>query len=245
MNQESQEIFEKMERQDEVRSLIAFAIPDILIVEQWKTYVMFLNKCQALLNETLNKIAYQNINAEILVATEKEARFHLFNFYSCAYCIRQTMFEGKHFTKGAKEFEILVTDWKKEAIPRIAIAIRNKYQHGSLMEHILHYEMRTKHDPRGEGFFVGYNFEKGTWDKIGSELDGSGKHHLAEILQEFPNDPIGKINQDFIASCESISAEIQSLFNSAYAEDFAKQAELKREYDDLENWFKDRGMFSI
>ena len=123
MDQETKEIFEKMDRQEELRMRLSNAIPDLFIVDHWKTYVNYLKRAHKSLTEALAQITRQNTGRDVLIVTEREARYHLFNFYSCVYCIRQTMFEGKHFQKGGVQFDFVVTGWKKEFVPRIAIAV--------------------------------------------------------------------------------------------------------------------------
>ncbi len=249
MEKNLDEVWEKMNQQDHLRMRLQNAIPDMLIIDQWKAYILFLKKSLVLLDETLNKIAFQNFSRvereKALITTEKEARYHLFNFYSCAYCIRQTMYEGKHFSKGADKFDLLVTEWKKEAIPKIAIAIRNKYQHGSLMEHILTYNFTTKHAPQGEGMSVYYNFESETWDKIKEELNQADKAYLDSIFKSYSMNPVAQINKEFVVSCEGIADKIQNLFNSVYDDDFFQHAEIKKEFDAIEQWFSERGMYSV
>lgn len=237
------EVFKKMDRQEELMSRLSLAIPEILVIDQWKTYILFLKKCQALLDISLENVKKQNITQEVLISSEKEARFHLFNFFSCAYCIRQAMFEGKNFTKGQKELETAVTQWKKEPIPRIVIAIRNKYQHGSLMEHVLRYTVRTKHDPRGESFSVGYNFEASTWEKVFKELqEVNAKNYLQNILDRNLDSPIAAINSEFIDACISISQKTEEIFNSVFKDDLKVMEDLKKEYDEIEAWFGKRGV---
>lgn len=243
---ETKEIFSKMDRQEELRSRLVLAIPELLTVDQWKTYVRYLKKNQKMLLDTLNSIALQNVSQQSVITTEREARYHLFNFYSCAYCVRQTMYEGKHFSKGSAEFDKLVNDWKGEFIPRIAIAIRNKYQHGSLMEHVLHYEFRTKHHELGEGFAVGYNFEPSTWNKIVDEVQGAeAREHLKTLIATHTVDPISIINSEFIQSCDAVCDKIEELFERVFAEELAKKQALKNEFDEIEKWFEDRGMYSV
>ncbi len=246
MDQETKEIFEKMNKQEELRMKLALAIPEILIVDQWKTYSFYLKKSSELLKQSLDNITAQNLGEAVLITTERDARFHLFNFFSYTYCIRQTMFEGKAFSKGSKEFDALVTDWKNEHIVRIIIAVRNKYQHGSLMEHVLHYEGRTEHHADGPGFTVGYNFEPTTWEKIVKEVQGAeAKVYLKKILEEDKANPVSRIIDEFLQSCDTLTASLDELFEKSFVQELLHKKTMKDEYDTIEKWFEDRGMYAL
>lgn len=244
IDEETKEIFNKMERESELMALLSSAIPELLIVNQWKIYVFFLKKCQTSLNEILDNIKRHGLTKEYLIASVKESRFYLFNFYAYVYSIRQTMYNGKDFSKGGEEYDRVITDWKKSPIVRIAIGIRNKYQHGSLMEHCLHYEDRTSHHPNGLGSSAWYNFELSTWKKIIDEVEGSeAKHYLRSILKPSVTSPITRINDEFITSCDNVSKRIEEIFDRTFIEELKAKKAITDELDILEKWFEKHGLY--
>lgn len=192
---------------------LIFAIPEIFIVDQWKTYSFYLKKCAELLKQSLTSItAAQNLAESILITTERNARFHLFNFFSYTYCIRQTMFEGKTFSKDGKAFDALVNDWKNESIVRIIIGVRTKYQYGSLME-------------------------------IKSELNIIQMDLILSL--DIILNPLSRIIEEFIQSCDKMTTNLDGLFEKAFAQELSQKKAMKDEYDKIESWFEDRGMYAL
>jgi hypothetical protein len=106
--------------------------------------------------------------------------------------------------------------------------------------------MRTKHHRLGEGLTVGYNFEASTWNKVREEINHKETEaHLDSILEANPVNPISFINEKFIESCDQTLKNLEQLFDTVYADELEKKKDLKDEYDEIEKWFEERGLYSI
>jgi hypothetical protein len=164
MGNDLREIFEKVERQDELRKRILEPFPEYAYITGLNAYVRHLAVGTRNLSAAVTALMGVT-STEAAVKAHQDVTFFLFALLSAHVSLRDYLYEKSKTLSGMREFHDLVDAWKAAPVSQLILHLRNRVQHGAMLPGSLIIETRSENHPAGIGtivlFDVGDEFGRG------------------------------------------------------------------------------------
>jgi hypothetical protein len=177
---------------------------------QDKTYEELRNALQ---------IDFDDLSPAKMLPRLSEAKRHLLNFISGNYVVMQNMFLELKELRESNSFDDVVVTWKRKPSTRLIQRLRNRLQHGKLLDETLRYEWRTEHHPNGAGRDVFLSLNDDTWNAILAEATVEEREYFKAINTE-PAWSLKRLVEEYWADCKMLFDPIEETFKRVYKNEF-------------------------
>lgn len=215
---EERRMYELLNQVESLNNELAEGFKEYDVLLGWQ----FLKYAQEKTHEELRnslQIDFDDPSPKKLMPALSEAKRHLLNFISGNYVVMQNMFEELKGLQESKSFDDIVVAWKRKPSTRLIQRLRNRLQHGKLLDETLRYEWRTEHHPKGVGRDVFLSLKDDTWNAILKDATVEEREYFASINLE-PAWSLKRLVEQYWADCKLLFDPIEETFKRVYKNEF-------------------------
>jgi hypothetical protein len=249
MSDEDKEVFEKLDKEFELNRKIENSFEEFHLLKQWKRLNGYLQKNLNLIKQEMKSIsidpALGTLKQESVVMFYENINFHVYNFLNTAFSFREALYlvdSTRLNWPSHDKFIPRVNQFKSSYPHRVVNQLRSRIKTGLQLDSTLSYEVRTIHHPSGEGVTIGFDLESSDWEKIKSELDSESKKIFEK---EKNNNYLLEIFDLFVRESDQALKDIEQIFNDVFKNEIFKVANLKKELQEIEDYFNKKGFSRI
>lgn len=232
-------IFEKIDRQTEIQTQINQTFKEYDYIIQLREFLVQLKIALNQLNQTIADVKLNDkSDKESTMQAYSEMKFHYFGIFSTQLAFENYIYCESKKLKATDDFHSVIDTWKRRPEVRLVKAIRNRIQHGAMLDGSLRIEMKTRHE--SQSVLVFYVLDESIWKRVLKCVDRDTKEFFTNSVK--PNkDRLHFLVSRYDESLRSLVELIERQFIQIYSVDLADRQALLGELDKIKEWFATKG----
>jgi hypothetical protein len=236
------EIWEKMDRAQELTRRIATVVPEYEYVTTLREFREHLAIGRRHLTAAVHTLRQEPTREKALQAYA-EMKFSYFALISVHLAVENYLYEQSKPLRLSGDFHAIVDAWKDAAEVRLFKGFRNRIQHGVFLPGTLRIEGRTKNHPSGEGFEA--FFDTGDeWDKVLEKVNNAAREYFEQHVKE-EKDKLFFLLSRYDERLQDLMRQVEAKFRDVYAPELSTQDTLKKELQETNDWLDSHGLVEV
>ncbi len=234
-------IFDKIDRQIEIQNQINETFREYDYIIQLREFLSHLKLALNGLGQAIRDLGAKGFDQETMLRAYSEVKFYYFSVFSTQLAFENYLYSLSKKLKSMEDFHAIIDEWKHRPEVKLVKEIRNRIQHGALMDGNLQIEETMKTPSKSRSLVVCYMLDEDIWRKVVACVDRNAKDFFHKFVKP-ERDSLYFLATKYDESLSSLFDLIHSKFIQIYPSEMAERQTLLNELDGIEKWFKAKGL---
>ncbi len=234
------EAFDKLDRYEEIRSalLADFAEYDYLI--QVEEFVYHLEIALDGLKKAMHG-ALECLGESEGLKFYRQTKFFYHTIFSTQLSFECFLYESSKTLVDPAGFHQVIDLWKKSEGVSLVKTLRNRIQHGAMLEGCLKVDVRTEHHELGRHESAIYHLDESIWDKTSNELNAQNRSYYEATVKP-QEDRLLYLANEYNLLTKNLRENLGKQFQKSYPKQMSQMEALVEESKSIDEWFRNSNL---